>query len=62
MTKRNRRNDEAFYRRVKAEFPELFDAGPTIELDETLIASSPGKLRVIARERKKAKTNTKRKR
>ena len=62
MTKRKRRNDEAFFRRVKAEFPELFEAEPAIELKETPIVSSPGKLRVIARHRKKTKINTNRKR
>ena len=60
MTKRKRRNDEAFFRRVKAEFPELFEAKLTVELDETL-TSNPDK-RVIARHRKKTKTNTNRKR
>ena len=62
MTKRKRRNDEAFFRRVKAEFPELFEAEPAIELHETLIASHPDKPRVIARHGKKIKTNRKRKR
>ena len=59
MTKRKHRNDEAFFRSVKAEFPELFEAKLTVELDD---ASNPGKPRVIARHRKKTKTNTNRKR
>jgi predicted RNA-binding protein len=61
MTKRKHRNDEAFFRRVKAEFPELFEAKLTVELDDTRIASNPDKPRVIARHRKKTKTNTNRK-
>ena len=62
MTKHKRHDDKEFFRRVQNEFPELFEAELTIDLDDTfkaLIASNPDKLRVTPRHRRRRRRKLK---